>query len=112
MQPNQKIIDTYNKVASKYATKYFDELQGKPFDRLLLKAFAETNKQSGKIIDFGCGPGQTTRFLFDNGCKNIIGTDISTAMVQSAKSINADINFEMADMLNLTYTDNTFGAAL
>jgi ubiquinone/menaquinone biosynthesis C-methylase UbiE len=77
----------------------------------LLKQFSEENK-SGKCIDFGCGPGQTTKFLFDYGIKDIVGTDISPGMISKAKELNPHINFEVADMLNLQYNDNTFSSAI
>jgi ubiquinone/menaquinone biosynthesis C-methylase UbiE len=44
--------------------------------------------------------------------KNIIGTDISTAMVAKGYELNPQICFELADMLNLQYKDNTFSSAL
>lgn len=112
MQQQKTIIAAYNKVAGKYAYKFMDELDGKPMDRLLLTAFAERNKSKGKVLDMGCGPGQTTRFLADAGCANITGTDLSQAMIATAKSLNPQINFEVADMLKLQYASNTFGAAI
>ncbi|MGP8215700.1 MAG: class I SAM-dependent methyltransferase [Bacteroidia bacterium] len=110
---NQKeVIDCYNKTADKYAENLFDELSKKPFDRLILTQFAKENKVKGKIIDLGCGPGQTTRFLYEQGMKNIIGTDISSGMIQKAKSLNPGIEFEVADMLKLAYPDKSFGSAI
>lgn len=88
-----------------------DELSHKHLDRILLKQFAEENK-NGNCIDFGCGPGQTTKCLFDCGMKDITGTDISPGIIAKAKELNPHINFEVADMLNLQYEDNTFSSAI
>src|ERR1700722_19244982 len=88
-----------------------DELAHKHLDRIILKQFAEENK-SGICIDLGCGPGQTTRFLFDCGMKDMIETDISPAMIATAKELNPQINFEVADMLNLQYADDSFSSAI
>lgn len=88
-----------------------DELSHKRLDRILLKQFAEENI-GGNCIDLGCGTGQTTKFLFDCGMKNIVGADISPAMVAKAKEINPHINFEIADMLNLHYEDAAFSCAI
>jgi ubiquinone/menaquinone biosynthesis C-methylase UbiE len=108
----QQVIDCYNKTADKYAQNLFNELAGKPFDRLILTQFAKENKGKGKILDLGCGPGQTTKFLSEEGCKNIIGTDISEGMVKKAKALNPSIKFEVADMLKLPYADKSFSSAV
>ncbi len=72
----QNIIACYNATAGEYAANLFDELSKKPFDRLLLRQFAAENEAKGKMIDLGCGPGQTTKFLAENGVEDIIGTDL------------------------------------
>jgi ubiquinone/menaquinone biosynthesis C-methylase UbiE len=112
MHPQKKIIETYDKIAANYAARFMDELDHKPHDRLLLRNFAAENKNNGPILDIGCGPGQTTKFLSDGGCTNIIGTDLSPVMVTEAKRINPHLNFEVADMLKLQYNSNSFAAAL
>jgi 2-polyprenyl-3-methyl-5-hydroxy-6-metoxy-1,4-benzoquinol methylase len=78
MQEQKNIIDCYNKTATNYAEKFIHELDNKHLDKILLKAFIAENNHKGKLIDLGCGPGQTTKFLFDNGHTNIIGTDLSS----------------------------------
>jgi ubiquinone/menaquinone biosynthesis C-methylase UbiE len=112
MKDPKDIIDCYDKTAENYADKFINELADKHLDQILLKAFCEQNKDKGKLIDFGCGPGQTTKFLFDNGFQNILGTDLSTEMVKVAKRYNPNIKFEQADLLRLNYADKSFGAAI
>ncbi|MCE3227968.1 MAG: hypothetical protein K0S32_2519 [Bacteroidetes bacterium] len=109
MNPS-KVIDCYNKTAKKYAEKYGNELEGKHLDKILLKAFAGNNK--GRMIDLGCGPGQTTKFLFENGAINILGTDISSAMVKVAGELNPQISFSVADMLQLSFKYEEFNSAV
>jgi ubiquinone/menaquinone biosynthesis C-methylase UbiE len=112
MQEQANIIQAYNKAAEKYAEKFIDELKAKHFDRMLLKDFAEENISAGKMIDLGCGPGQTTSFLYHCGVRDIVGTDIAPAMMQVAKKINPQLHFEIADMLHLPYADRSFGSAI
>ncbi|HOK14037.1 MAG TPA: class I SAM-dependent methyltransferase [Candidatus Kapabacteria bacterium] len=112
MQDQKDIINCYDKTAENYAKKFFNEFEGKHLDRILLKAFALQCKERGKVIDFGCGPGHTTKFLFDNGIQSILGTDISTEMVKVASRLNPNILFEQADLLKLQYADNSFNAAI
>jgi SAM-dependent methyltransferase len=112
MQEQKNIIDCYDKTAVKYAEKFINELDNKHLDKILLKAFIDKNIAKGRLIDLGCGPGQTTKFLFDNGFTDTIGVDISQEMVKVAKMTNPHLNFEQADMLNLKYKDNSFGSAI
>lgn len=112
MQPKENVIDCYNKTADNYAGKFMDELSGKHLDLILLNAFAEENKDNGACIDLGCGPGQTTKYLFDKGLTNITGTDISPGMIETAKKYNPHIHFETADMLSLHYADEAFSSAI
>lgn len=108
----QKVIDCYNLTANEYAANLFDELAGKPLDRLLLKQFAAENASKGKMIDLGCGPGQTTCFMWEHGVTEIIGTDISPAMIDVAKRLNPAITFQTADMLDLDFTAESFASAI
>jgi ubiquinone/menaquinone biosynthesis C-methylase UbiE len=112
MQSNEKIINCYNQVADNYAAERSDELSKKHFDRLLLKEFAVVSKDNGRCADFGCGPGQTTKFLYDHGLKDIIGVDISSGMIDAAQRLFPKIKFETGDLLNVSYASNYFGSAL
>ncbi|GAB4421397.1 MAG: class I SAM-dependent methyltransferase [Bacteroidia bacterium] len=112
MQEQRDIIDCYDKTAENYANKFINELDNKHLDQILLKAFCEQNKQKGTLIDLGCGPGQTTKFLFDNGFQHILGTDISSEMAKIATRLYPDIKFEQADLLQLTYANHSFGSAI
>ncbi|MDP2387066.1 MAG: class I SAM-dependent methyltransferase [Bacteroidota bacterium] len=112
MQEQINIIDCYDTTAKAYADKFINELEQKHLDKLLLSAFAKENKTKGKFIDLGCGPGQTTKYLSDQGIEDLIGTDISPEMMRIAKEINPHLNFETANMLELNYPDGYFGSAI
>jgi SAM-dependent methyltransferase len=112
MNSNEKILHCYNLVADDYAVERWDELNKKHVDRLLLKEFASSNKDRGLCADFGCGPGQTTRFLYDNGLKDIVGIDLSPAMVNVAQKLSPQIQFETGDLLNIAYPSGHLGSAL
>jgi ubiquinone/menaquinone biosynthesis C-methylase UbiE len=112
MQSKEKIINCYNQVADNYAAERSDELYKKHFDRLLLKEFALVNKDKGLCADFGCGPGHTTKFLYDHGLKDIIGVDISSGMIDAARRLFPKIKFESGDLLKVSYASNYFGSAL
>lgn len=112
MQNQHNIIDCYEKTAANYARQFAHELHLKPLDSLLLKSFAEHNKSKGLMLDLGCGPGQTTNFLFENGANDILGTDISTGMISQARNIFPGVPFMQMDMLSLDYADASLGSVL
>jgi ubiquinone/menaquinone biosynthesis C-methylase UbiE len=110
--PGKNVINCYDAVAGAYAAELFDELSHKPLDRLLLKQFASENKDKGKMIDLGCGPGQTTRFLADNGAKDILGTDLSAGMIAKAQELSPHLQFQTVDMRKLDFPDTSFASAV
>lgn len=112
MNSQEKILNCYNTVADDYAAERWGELSKKHFDQLLLKEFAAVNKDKGRCADFGCGPGQTTRYLYDNGVKDIIGIDLSPAMINAARRLSPKIKFETGDLLNIGYSPGSLGSVL
>jgi SAM-dependent methyltransferase len=112
MNSQAKVLGGYNLVAEDYAADRWDELSKKHLDRLLLKDFAATNRDKGLCADFGCGPGQTTRFLFDNGLKNIIGIDLSPKMINIAHRLSPQIKFATGDLLNIDYPAGHLGSSI
>ncbi|MEO6671773.1 MAG: methyltransferase domain-containing protein [Ferruginibacter sp.] len=112
MQTQTNIIECYNKTANNYADKFIHELEHKHLDRILLRSFAMENMSRGKCIDLGCGPGQTTKYLFNCGLRELIAVDISPVMIEVAKRLNPSLHFDTADMLELKYADNSFGSAI
>lgn len=112
MQSQDKIIKCYDDVATDYAANRIDELSKKPLDRLLLKQFASVNKDEGLCADFGCGPGQTTKFLFDHGVKQITGVDISSGMIETAQILFPEIRFKTGDLLDLSFESDYFASGI
>ena len=101
------IVATYDTIAERYATDYFDELSRKPFDRELLSKFAELMPQGGRVCDMGCGPGHVGRYLATLGL-TVLGVDNSPAMVAVARRLNPALRFEPGDMLRLQFSDESF----
>jgi SAM-dependent methyltransferase len=112
MNAQEKVLRCYNDVAEDYAADRWDELSKKHLDPLLLKEFAAVNKDKGLCADFGCGPGQTTKFLHDNGLKHITGIDLSPEMVRTALKLAPQIKFETGDLLNIAFPSEYLGSVL
>jgi SAM-dependent methyltransferase len=95
-----EVMDCYNRTAKEYAEKFLSELDGKPFDRNLLNRFSDMLPEGSLIYDFGCGSGQTTKFIHDKRKHNILGLDFSENAIQLAKQNFREIEFLVDDMLN------------
>jgi trans-aconitate methyltransferase len=96
MEPGE-IQAGYDVVADAYAEQFFDELSRKPFDRLLLDAFAADCEGRGTVLDVGCGPGHVARYLSERGAK-ASGFGLSPAMVELARKLNPGLEFRAGDM--------------
>jgi SAM-dependent methyltransferase len=92
--------ESYDRIATEYAQRLFDELRHKPFDRDVLDRFAADIAEGGSVCDMGCGPGHVARYLDEIGA-NVFGLDFSPGMVNEARVRNASIRFIEGDMRSL-----------
>lgn len=95
---------SYNRVAAEYAQRFSDELDHKPVERALLDAFAAST--AGQICDLGCGPGQAAAYLHARGAE-VVGVDLSEAMIEQARRLHPEIRFLRADMRALPFADGS-----
>jgi ubiquinone/menaquinone biosynthesis C-methylase UbiE len=109
MNQNQ-ITEAYDAAAGMYVEKCFNELSYKPLDRMLLDRFVKMTN-NGKLLDLGCGPGQTTKYIHEKG-GNIIGIDISSEMISAARNLNPAIQFNTDDIFNLKFNNNELAGIL
>jgi SAM-dependent methyltransferase len=63
------------------------------------------------VLDIGCGAGRTTIPLFQMGF-DVIGIDISSAMIAAAKARAPKVDFRVGDACALDFPDNSFDAVL
>ena len=106
IQPND-CQTSYDAVADEYVRCIHDELQHKPLDRQLLDRFATSVREVGPACDMGCGPGHVARYLHEHRVQ-ICGVDLSPALVDRARRLNAGIEFRQGDMLKLADPDAAF----
>ena len=112
MSRHKNIIETtYDTVAKEYAEEFSTEHEKKPRDREILNRFAEEIGNTQPVWDFGCGPGQTTKYLSDLGVQ-IFGLDLSEGMLTQARARYPDIHFQKGDMLNLEFENDSIAAVV
>jgi SAM-dependent methyltransferase len=99
------IVPSYDAIADEYAEQYFDELDGKPFDREILDRFAASVGGRGRVCDLGCGPGQIARYL---AARNVdtFGIDASAAMIATARRLNPKLDFHPGNFFRLDLADD------
>lgn len=102
---------SYDAVAGEYEKRIAGELAGKPLDRALLGAFAEMVSRELPVGDVGCGPGHVAGHLAGLGC-DMIGIDLSPAMVGIARRRYPQLAFQAASMLELPIADGSWGGAV
>jgi SAM-dependent methyltransferase len=102
----EEIRASYDTVAGTYAAKFGAELAGKPLDRALLAAFAET--VTGPVLDVGCGPGHVAAHLRGLGL-DVTGLDLSPEMIRIARRTYPAIPYAVADMTALQQDSGTVG---
>lgn len=98
---DDRLRESYDRLASEYTRHVADELAGKPVDRELLDRFATLTKANGSVLDLGCGPGHVAAYLHAQGV-DVTGIDLSGEMVAGARRLNPDISFHQASMTSLS----------
>jgi SAM-dependent methyltransferase len=98
---------SYDRLADEYVRRIYDELQHKPLDRKLLDRFAVRVKGIGSVCDLGCGPGHVARYLNEHGVQ-VTGIDLSPELVERARWLNPDIEFQQGNMFALNTADATW----
>ena len=98
------IVPSYDAIADDYAGQYFDELDGKPFDRDWLDRFAASVTGRGRVCDVGCGPGQIARYLAAKGV-DACGIDAAPSMITTARRLNPTLEFQEGNFFALPLAD-------
>ena len=95
---------SFDRIAARYAADFADELDGKPFDRDLLRRFARLPRPPGPVLELGCGPGHVGRFLAGAGMPTR-GLDVSLESLRMARRLNPATGFVCGDMRSLPIRD-------
>ena len=107
MNTKKSITTAYDRAAKDYAAALWNELEGKPFDQLILRWFATQIPSGETVLEIGCGPGEVSGFLQRQGVK-CLGTDISAQMIEAAREYFPEVQFEVQDFFRLGYDDDAF----
>jgi len=101
----------YDTVAKEYSETFFAEHEKKPKDQEILRRFSIEIGDKKPVWDFGCGPGQTTKYLKDLGIE-ISGLDLSEKILEQARTTHPEINFRKGNVLELEFDDDSIGGVV
>jgi ubiquinone/menaquinone biosynthesis C-methylase UbiE len=105
-QDLNKIENLYDKVAKEYAETFSGEHEKKPKDREILYRFSQEIGDRRPVWDFGCGPGQTAKYLKDLGIETS-GLDLSEKTLEQARTIHPEIHFRKGNILDLEFENDS-----
>ena len=101
---NQKIISTYNSIATDY-----DKIYSAPSEHIdELLGYID---QESAILDLGCGAGNNAVYLSNLGY-NVTGIDTSDNMLAIAQSKKSNAKFIQGDVHRLNFNDNSFNSII
>lgn len=103
------MINDYDKFAKERQSEL---LKGQKFShRFVEKPMMKSmmpNLSNKKVLMIGCGTGEESILLKEFGAKDITGIDLSKKSIALAKQTYSDIKFEIGDMNNLNFEDESF----
>jgi SAM-dependent methyltransferase len=84
-----------------------------PIDRAVLTAFVESlaDARAGRVADLGCGPGRVAA-LFARCGFDVVGIDVSPAMVTAASAAHPGIEFHEGHLAALPLADGALAGAV
>jgi len=101
----KSIAKSYDKIAQEYTKQHgYDEQLSVPS----LKKFLAFLPTQAEVLDIGCGGGQDSKFLADNGC-SVLGIDVSKEMIKLAKKFAPKMNFKIADIMKMSSSNKYDG---
>jgi len=110
-QELNKIDRMYDTVAKEYSEAFSGEHEKKPKDQEILRRFSIEIGDKEPVWDFGCGPGQTTKFLKNLGIE-ISGLDLSEKILEQARAIHPEIHFRKGNILELEFDDDSIAGVV
>ncbi|MFC4942901.1 DUF480 domain-containing protein [Pseudonocardia sp. GCM10023141] len=94
-----RVLAGYDAAAPGYARELAGELAHKPFDCWLLDRIA-VDADGGPVADVGTGPGHIAARLAAAGA-SVLGVDLSPVMIDQARELFPDVEFQVGDLTNL-----------
>lgn len=107
--PDSGVRDAYTLRAGEYADLFGSIDAAHPEDRDLVGKWVRTVK--GPVLDAGCGPGQWSGFMADNGA-DVEGIDLVPDFIAHARSQFPSVPFRVGSLRSLGVPEGHFAGVL
>ncbi len=105
-QNSSKVENLYDSIAKEWAEAFSGEHEKKPKDREILHRFSQEIGDRRPVWDFGCGPGNTAKYLKNLGTE-ISGLDLSEKILEQARTSHPEITFRKGNILELEFENES-----
>lgn len=109
------VRESYDRVADSYAdlvvTTGMGDIRRHPWLRAAIDIFADAVRETGPVLDVGCGPGTVTAYLADRGL-DVSGVDLSPRMIENARRLHPNCRFRVASATELALNEASLGGVL
>ncbi len=93
MKDKTNVSNVYDKIAIKYSKEFSNPSE-------YLDFFLELIPKKGRILDFGCGVGVDSNYMFSKGFF-VTGIDISKGMLEIARKNYPEVSFKLKDIRDI-----------
>jgi len=102
---------SYDTIAVDYDRQFVAELAGRPVERAVLGLFADLVRDTGPVLDAGCGTGRIAGYLAGLGVA-VRGLDLSPGMLALARTSFPELAFVEGSLLALPEPDASLAGLL
>jgi ubiquinone/menaquinone biosynthesis C-methylase UbiE len=106
-----KVETQYDFIAKEWAEAFAREHERKPKDQEILQRFSQEIGDRRPVLDFGCGPGNTTKYLKNLGME-ISGMDLSEGMIEQARKTHPGLHFQKGNILETQFDNNSIAGVV
>lgn len=101
-EKKKSVVDDYDDIAEEYCAEFFQDTSDNKYIDLFLASLS-----GKKVLDAGCGNGKDCLYVSQKGF-DVNGIDFSEGMLNLAREKVPDGKFEVMDMTNISYPNNTY----
>ena len=96
-----KFIGEFEKMYQKFDDPWSQKKVYNSITRQIVCSYIKYFKINS-VVEFGCGLGTTTNFIYENTGVNILGVDISETSIRKSKMMYPNLNFQVNDLENIS----------
>src|SRR5205814_663184 len=108
VRPLRSVAAAFDRVADLYRREFADELDRKPFDRLLLARLVDRFPLGLPVLEVGAGPAHVAGFLAARGV-SVLASDASRGQLLEARVLDAARPLVVADLARLPVSRGGLG---